>query len=117
MLCSLFSADVQHAALLVAFVHAYHHALRIEADALALREAVGGVDAAEHALLAARRLHRLAHFLLVGAAGAPHRIGADHHAVRPPAHPVARLGPPLPLLPPHELPPPPPPPAPPPPQL
>src|SRR5258708_38702155 len=92
MLCSLFSADVQHAALLVAFVHAHHHALGIEADALALREAVGGVDAAEHALVAARRLHRRSHFLLVGAAGAPDRIGGQHHAAVAVAQPMVGLG-------------------------
>src|SRR5258708_36052821 len=95
MLCSLFSADVQHAALLVAFVHAHHHAFGIEADALALAEAVRGVDAAEHALVAARRLHRRSHFLLVGAAGAPDRIGGEHHAVVAAAQHVVRPRAPL----------------------
>src|SRR5205085_3307486 len=87
----LFGADVQDAALLVALVHAHHHALGIEADALALGEAVSRVHAAEHALVAARRLHRLAHLLLVGAAGAADRIGREHHAVVAVAHHVVRL--------------------------
>src|SRR5258708_27276192 len=90
---SLSGADVQHAALLITLVHAYHHALRIEADALALREAVGGVDAAEHALVAARRLHRLAHFLLVGAARASSAARSEEHTseLQSPDHLVRRL--------------------------
>src|SRR5687767_2703143 len=91
MCASLLGAGVQHAALAVALVHAHHHALRIEADALALGEAVARLDAAEHALPAARRLHRLAHLLLVGAAGAADGIGGEHHAVVAVAHHVVGL--------------------------
>src|SRR3954470_23234023 len=82
----LFGADMQHATLLVALVHAHHHALRIKADALAVREAVGGVDAAQHALVALGRLHRLAHLLLVGAAGTADGVGGEHHTVVAVAH-------------------------------
>src|SRR4051794_8652880 len=77
---ALFSSHVQDAALAVALVHANHHAFGVEADAAAVGEAVARLDAAEHALVAARGLHRGAHFLLVGAAGAADRIGGEHHA-------------------------------------
>src|SRR3954468_17789239 len=54
-------------------------------------EAVAGVDGPEHTVVALRRLHRLAHLLLVGAARPLDRVGGEHHAVVAIAHHVVRL--------------------------
>src|SRR5918992_506452 len=76
----LLRADVQHAALLVLLVHAHHHAVRVEAYALALGERVLH-PLCTHDAGVIGLLHRRANLLLVGRAGAPDGIGDQHDAV------------------------------------
>src|SRR5438105_3002924 len=73
----LLLADVDDAALPVSLVDAHHHAVRIEAGALALGEAVLHALRPHDALIA-HRLHRRADLLLVGRARLLDRR-RDHH--------------------------------------
>src|SRR5207237_6466988 len=78
------------AALPVPFVDAHHHAVGIEAGALALGKAVVHALRAHDAGIVGL-LHRLADLLLVGRAGTADGVGHQHDAVVAVAVQVGRL--------------------------